>query len=98
MCLHWLFFCYYLFQPEYDIDEEDEEWLNRYNQTVSPTSTLSLDQYEKIVDLLEKKVDNSIDVFSEFLEGDEKYQSECEECCICNGGENSAENLVGIFL
>ena len=67
---------------------------------MSPTSILSLDQYEKIVDLLEKKVDNSIDVFSEFLEGegDEKYQSEYEECCICNGGENSAENLVGIFL
>ena len=60
-----------------------------------PTSTLSVDQYEKIVDLLETKVDKSIDVFSDIQDGNEKDQAKYVECCICNGCENSASNLVG---
>ncbi|KAI5061125.1 hypothetical protein GOP47_0023630 [Adiantum capillus-veneris] len=81
-------------QAEYDLDEEDEEWLSKYNQSLSPSSAFSVDQFEKIIDLLEKKAAdaNGISSITESLEEDQEPMP--EECCICNGGENSANNLV----
>eukprot|EP00250_Pteridium_aquilinum_P020427 c24810_g1_i1 orf=295-4452(+) len=81
-------------QAEYDMDDEDEEWLNNYNQSLSPASTLSADQFEKIIDLLENKAADAsgLNSITEVLEEDQEPIS--EECCICNGGENSVKNLV----
>ncbi|MCO5557709.1 hypothetical protein L7F22_011280 [Adiantum nelumboides] len=79
---------------EYDLDEEDEEWLNKYNQSLSPSSTFSVDQFEKIIDLLENKAAdaNGVTSITESLKGD--LEPVPEECCICNGGENSTSNLL----
>lgn len=43
-------------------------------------------------------MNNSNDVLSDMLDANEKDQDEHVECCICNGGENSADNLVGILF
>ncbi|KAH7281577.1 hypothetical protein KP509_36G054100 [Ceratopteris richardii] len=81
-------------EAEYDIDDEDEEWLNKYNQSVSSSSTLTVEQFEKIIDLLEMKAAEANGFYSvaDFFEEDQKQVS--EECCICNGGENAPDNPV----
>lgn len=76
------------------MDDEDEEWLNNYNQSVSPAFTLTADQFEKIIDLLENKAAAAIGYNSITEAFEEDQEPASEECCICNGGENSENNTV----
>lgn len=89
-------------QAEYDVDEEDEDWLKNFNQTMSDSavsSVLSKDQFEKIIDILENRAAELEDSKSlpAAYDHDWSYQDrvlQTDDCCICNGGENSASNLV----
>ena len=76
------------------MDEEDEEWLKKCNETLSTSSAISTDQFERMIDLLENKAVNSNDYNSIFGSFEEEQNPNSEECCICNGGENAEDNPV----
>ncbi|KAH7295886.1 hypothetical protein KP509_27G069700 [Ceratopteris richardii] len=80
------------FQAEYDADEEDEDWLSKYNVAVPPSSALSVEQFERAIDILENQAAEQSFISSGACYYQEDKEQALQECCICNGKESSHNN------
>ncbi|VDD90471.1 unnamed protein product [Enterobius vermicularis] len=77
---------------EYEVDEEDIEWLRLFNKEMKNEEFLTEETFEKVIDRLEKE---SFFQCSKGAMGFYNHSVDQDaECCICNDGEVSNVNQI----
>ncbi|QRV73943.1 NuA3 HAT complex component NTO1 [Ceratobasidium sp. AG-Ba] len=80
-------------QVEYDMDEQDDEWLNAMNleRTKDQDERVSSETFEIIVDRLEKEW---YDLMKRVPKPDQALPSEDSTCAVCDDGEGENANAI----
>lgn len=84
-------------RTEYDADEEDSLWLEKYNNSKSAKEGVSIDIFEAIMDKLEKEWSILTQSFHEKLvQQNSSHLQEDHPCNIC--GDNDTNNTNAIVF